>query len=81
MKSIWLTNYPPNNKLFLTSKQAFNIVAEYDSRISVRLSKAMQVDSFSMRTIAVLGLLFLPGTFICVGYHLARVGLTKANWI
>ncbi|KAA8572309.1 hypothetical protein EYC84_002934 [Monilinia fructicola] len=38
---------------------------QYDSRISVRLSKAMQMDSFSMRTIAVLGLLFLPGTFIC----------------
>ncbi|KAH9209899.1 hypothetical protein DL95DRAFT_308961, partial [Leptodontidium sp. 2 PMI_412] len=44
---------------------AFNIVAQHDSRISVRISEAAQIDSAAMRTISVLGLAFLPGTFIC----------------
>ncbi|KAH7312896.1 hypothetical protein BKA65DRAFT_148421 [Rhexocercosporidium sp. MPI-PUGE-AT-0058] len=47
---------------------AFNIVAQNDSRISVRINKAAQIDSAAMRTISVLGLAFLPGTFICATF-------------
>ncbi|KAF2458657.1 hypothetical protein BDY21DRAFT_340956 [Lineolata rhizophorae] len=43
---------------------AFNTVAQYDSRISVRIGKAVQNDSASMKTIAVLTMLFLPATFV-----------------
>jgi hypothetical protein len=50
----------------LTSEQAFNVVAQQDSRIAVRIADATQVDSAAMKTIATLGLVFLPGTFICV---------------
>jgi hypothetical protein len=32
----------------------------------MRIADATQVDSAAMKTIAMLGLLFLPGTFVCV---------------
>lgn len=50
----------------LTISQAFNTVAQNDSRISVLIAKATQTDSAAMKTISVLGLTFLPGTFVCV---------------
>jgi uncharacterized heparinase superfamily protein len=47
-------------------QQAFNTVAQQDSRITVQIGRAAQIDSAAMKTISVLGLVFLPGTFICV---------------
>ncbi|CAF9924567.1 MAG: hypothetical protein ALECFALPRED_002785 [Alectoria fallacina] len=43
---------------------AFNTVAQYDSRVVVRIGKAAQKDNATMKTIALLTLIFLPGTFI-----------------
>lgn len=43
---------------------AFNTVAQYDAGISREIGRATQVDSRSMRTIAVVTLVFLPPTFI-----------------
>ncbi|GKU07179.1 hypothetical protein FLAG1_10102 [Fusarium langsethiae] len=43
---------------------AFNSVAQYDSRIAVRIGRATQSDSAAMKTIAFVTLAFLPGTFI-----------------
>jgi len=43
---------------------AFNIVAQYDSRVSVAIGRATQYDSYAMKTIAFLTLAFLPATFI-----------------
>lgn len=50
----------------LTIGQAFNIVAQYESGIAVGIGEATRVDSAAMKTISLLGLIFLPGTFICV---------------
>jgi hypothetical protein len=50
----------------LTTGQAFNTVAQHDSRITMDINKATQVDSQAMRTISFLGLFFLPGAFISV---------------
>ncbi|OBT38898.1 hypothetical protein VE00_10782 [Pseudogymnoascus sp. WSF 3629] len=44
---------------------AFNTVAQHDSHIAVLVGKATQIDSAAVKTISVLGLAFLPGTFIC----------------
>jgi hypothetical protein len=67
MRLIWLSIKPSYMTMIpLTIQQAFSSVAQYDSRIGVRISKATQVDSAAMKTISVLGLVFLPGTFICV---------------
>lgn len=49
-----------------TSNKAINVVAQHDSHVSVRIGEATQVDSAAMKTISILGLTFLPGTFICV---------------
>ncbi|KAG8677612.1 hypothetical protein FPOAC2_03745 [Fusarium poae] len=43
---------------------AFNSVAQYDSRIAVKIGRATQSDSAAMKTIAFVTLAFLPGTFI-----------------
>ncbi|KAM0548168.1 hypothetical protein ACHAPJ_009966 [Fusarium lateritium] len=43
---------------------AFNSVAQYDSRISVKIGQATQSDSAAMKTIAFVTLTFLPATFV-----------------
>ncbi|KAH8687386.1 hypothetical protein BGZ60DRAFT_6714 [Tricladium varicosporioides] len=43
---------------------AFNTVAQYDSRISVEVAHAAQIDSSAMKTIAFLTLTFFPATFV-----------------
>ncbi|KAH7193832.1 uncharacterized protein B0J16DRAFT_412397 [Fusarium flagelliforme] len=43
---------------------AFHSVAQYDSRIAVKIGKATQTDSAAMKTIAFVTLTFLPATFI-----------------
>ena len=53
-------------QVLLNIRQAFNIVAQHNSRTTVRIGEATQVDSAAMKTVSVLGLLFLPGTFISV---------------
>jgi hypothetical protein len=55
-------------KTLLTSCGAFNIAAQHNSRTAVRISEATLVGSAAMKRISVLGLLFLPGAFICVHY-------------
>jgi hypothetical protein len=51
-----------NNEINL----AFNVVAQHDSRTAVEIGQAAKDDSSSMKTIAVLTLVFLPGTAISV---------------
>jgi hypothetical protein len=43
---------------------AFNIVGQYDTRISLEIGRAAQVDSAAMKTIAFLTLTFFPATFV-----------------
>lgn len=57
-----VVSYTPNRKDYTDDTQAFNTVAQHDSRITVDIGKATQIDSAAMRTISVLGLAFLPGT-------------------
>jgi Mg2+ and Co2+ transporter CorA len=44
--------------------QAFNLVAQRDSQIIVRMSEESRQDNNNVRSIAVVGLLYLPGTFV-----------------
>jgi hypothetical protein len=46
--------------------QAFNLVAQRDSRSTFQMSLASQKDSTAMRTIAVVTLAFLPATVVSV---------------
>lgn len=43
---------------------AFHITSQHSNLISAKIAHAAQVDSRAMKTISILGLVFLPGTFI-----------------
>ncbi|KAF2687093.1 hypothetical protein K458DRAFT_415362 [Lentithecium fluviatile CBS 122367] len=43
---------------------AFNLVAQRDSRIMVRMGEQSRQDNNNMKSIAVVGLVYLPGTFV-----------------
>ncbi|KAK1968381.1 hypothetical protein LY78DRAFT_668367 [Colletotrichum sublineola] len=43
---------------------AYNMVAQFDSSVSVAIGRATQRDSEAMKTVAFLTLLFLPATFV-----------------
>lgn len=45
---------------------AFHIATEHDSLIQAQIAHAANVDSSAMKTISILGMIFLPGTFISV---------------
>lgn len=60
----------PNLILFDTpvfnSHRAFHIGTQHDSLVASRISELARVDSASVKTISILGLVFLPGTFVSV---------------
>ena len=51
--------------------QMFNLVAQRDAKVSAQIGRATQYDSKTMRTIAILGLVFLPCTAISVCFYLS----------
>ena len=60
---------------------AFNVVSQYDSKVSVLISQATQDDSFAMRTVAFLTLAFLPATFISAVFGMSFFDLDDdMNW-
>lgn len=61
------------------TRLAFNTVAQYNSQIAVRIGEATQVDSRAMKTISVLGLVFLPGTFICALFSTSFFNFSPAS--
>jgi hypothetical protein len=54
--------------LFLTQDQpqAFNMVAQYDSKVSVAIGISAREDGVAMKTVAFITLIFLPATAIAV---------------
>ncbi|KAJ6044428.1 hypothetical protein N7460_005783 [Penicillium canescens] len=50
---------------------AFNTVAQHDSSITLEISRATQLDSATMKTIAFVTLTFLPPTFICAIFSMS----------
>ena len=50
---------------------AFNMVAQYDSRIGVEIGRAAQVDGSAMKTIAFVTLTFFPATFISAVFSMS----------
>lgn len=56
-----------NNEINL----AFHVGSERDGHASAQMARAMQQDSAAMRTISVLGLVFLPGTFVSAVYSMS----------
>lgn len=50
---------------------AFNLVAQCDARISLKIGRAAQADGAAMRTVAFVTLAFLPATFICAIFSMS----------
>jgi hypothetical protein len=59
-----------NNKIM---DQVYQFMAHKNAKINVSIADRTRKDGIAMKTIAILGMIFLPGTFIAVGilhFHL-----------
>ncbi|KAI8719811.1 hypothetical protein NCS52_00763200 [Fusarium sp. LHS14.1] len=68
LKSRALSN---KERLINEIQLSFNLVAQYDSAISVQIGQATQSDSAAMKTIAFATLTFLPATFISAVFSMS----------
>ncbi|GIZ43079.1 hypothetical protein CKM354_000632000 [Cercospora kikuchii] len=64
-----------NNEISL----AFHITAQHTSLSSARISEAARVDSDATKTISILGLVFLPGTFISAIFSMSFFNYSPGN--
>jgi Mg2+ and Co2+ transporter CorA len=61
---------------------SFNIVAQYDSGLSVEIAQAAKADSTAMKTISLLTLAFLPPTFTCAIFSMSFFDYsTGSGWM
>ncbi|KAH8679210.1 hypothetical protein BGZ61DRAFT_69203 [Ilyonectria robusta] len=68
-----LHNRSHSNRERLTNEiqLSINVIAHYDSGVSVAIGQAAQEDSAAMKTIAFLTMTFLPPTFICAIFSMS----------
>ena len=64
---MWLHNYRDRKDIAMSL--VFNLVTQQDAANSFSITKAMKRDSSSMNGIALLTMVFLPGTFTSVSGH------------
>jgi hypothetical protein len=55
-------------------------MAQKDAQVNIELSQASKEDSVAMKTIAVLGMFFLPGTFLAVSTPLYPVAKSHERY-
>ena len=71
-QKMWLHNYRDRKDIAMSL--VFNLVTQQDAANNFSITKAMKRDSSSMNGIALLTMVFLPGTFTSVsGYFLSRL--------
>jgi hypothetical protein len=56
----------------------FNLVAQQDAATSVTIARDAKADSAAMKTIAILTMVFLPGTFLSSVFGMESLG--NASW-
>jgi hypothetical protein len=71
LRSLHLRSGSNKERLQNEINLAFNIVAQYDARTSVDISRSTQSDSAAMKSIAFVTLAFLPATFICAVFSMS----------
>ncbi|KAG9234148.1 hypothetical protein BJ875DRAFT_462349 [Amylocarpus encephaloides] len=79
LKSLHLRSKALEERLRNETTLAFNIVAQHDSRVAVGINEAAKTDSAAMKTISILGLIFLPGTFICAIFSTSFFNFSPAS--
>jgi hypothetical protein len=60
----WFLNY--KNRKDSTMRLVYNLVTQHDAASNIQLAAGMKRDSTSMKAIAALTMIFLPGTFTAV---------------
>ncbi|KAI9856198.1 MAG: hypothetical protein M1813_009215 [Trichoglossum hirsutum] len=78
-KAIRLRSQANGERLRNEISLAFNTVAQHDSRIAVRIGRAARADSAAMKTIAILTLVFLPGTYISAIFSMGFYNFTPGT--
>ncbi|KAK5135373.1 hypothetical protein LTR08_005315 [Meristemomyces frigidus] len=64
LKSLHLRSQALEARLRNEISLALHVRAQRDSLVAARIAEAARVDSTTMKTISILGLVFLPGTFV-----------------
>ncbi|OCL06378.1 hypothetical protein AOQ84DRAFT_390225 [Glonium stellatum] len=67
----WLMSY--KNRKDIAMNLVYNLVTQQDSATNTTIARETKADSSSMKTIAILTMLFLPGTFIATVFQLPFV--------
>lgn len=63
-QKMWMQNYRDRKDIAMSL--VFNLVTQQDAANNIQISRAMKKDSSSMNGIALLTMVFLPGTFTSV---------------
>ena len=66
-QKMWLQNYRDRKDIAMSL--VFNLVTQQDAANNIRIAKDMRRDSSSMNGIALLTMVFLPGTFTSVSKY------------
>ena len=75
-QKMWLHNYRDRKDIAMSL--VFNLVTQQDAANNFSITKAMKRDSSSMNGIALLTMVFLPGTFTSVSGHFLFRSYSKA---
>lgn len=78
-KSLQSRSRALGGRLYSEINLGFNTVAQHDSGVTVRIGKAAQKDSAAMKTIALLTLIFLPGTFIATVFGMGFFNFSQGD--
>ena len=70
---MWLRNY--GDRKDIAMNLVFNLVTQQDAANNIEIAKEMKKDSSSMNGIALLTMMFLPGTFTSVSTSFPKVCL------
>ncbi|KAK0390714.1 hypothetical protein NLU13_0217 [Sarocladium strictum] len=66
-----------HNEIQLT----FNLVTQYDAKVSLSLSSAMKTDGAATKALTLLAAAFLPATFICAVFSMSFFSYSEAGWV
>lgn len=69
-QKMWLHSYRVRKDIAMSL--VFNLVTQRDAANNFQIARNMQRDGSSMKSIAMLTMFFLPGTFTAVGMPLIR---------
>lgn len=74
-QKMWFHNYRDRKDIAMSL--VFNLVTQQDAANNISIAKEMKSDSSSMNGIALMTMVFLPGTFTSVSAHVASFSISN----